>query len=216
MNLDTRLEAGVTLVFATPILMRMLPRTEPVNARLREAILQAEREDTGHGGSNVGGWQSTPTLLDWPIPEIAELRQWLDDAIVHVACLPDERASRVEYTAYAWANLIRNGGYNRTHDHGDIHWAAVYYVDRGEPEPGHPMNGKIELRDPRPGASIGGNLRYPGYTFGQGLIIDPRPGMLLMFPGWIEHFVHPFFGRGERISVAINVTVKRVDGTLTR
>lgn len=78
------------------------------------------------------------------------------------------------------------------------------------------MNGKIELRDPRPGAGIGNKLRYPGYTFGQGLIIDPQAGRFLMFRGWIEHFVHPFFGQRERISIAINVTVQRVDGTSTR
>jgi Putative 2OG-Fe(II) oxygenase len=47
-------------------------------------------------------------------------------------------------------------------------------------------------------------------TFGQGILIEPQPGMLLAFPAWLEHFVHPFFGEGERISVAINVMIRKV------
>jgi uncharacterized protein (TIGR02466 family) len=216
MALDMQLEGGVNLVFATPVLIRNIANTEIVNAALRSAILDTEAKDKGARGSNVGGWQSTPDILEWPIPAIDSLKEWINDAVVDLACLPSNNATRVEYTAHGWANVIRNGNYNRTHNHGDIHWACVYYVHCGEPEPGHPMNGRIELRDPRPGASIGGELRYPGYTFGEGLLIDPQPGMLLMFPGWIEHFVHPFFGKGERISIATNVTIRRVDDTPVR
>jgi hypothetical protein len=47
-------------------------------------------------------------------------------------------------------------------------------------------------------AAAGSERRYPHYTFGQGIVIDPQPGMLLAFPGWLEHLVHPFFGDGER------------------
>lgn len=33
----------------------------------------------------------------------------------------------------------------------------------------------------------------------------------MAFPGWLEHFAHPFFGEAERISsIAINVTVRKV------
>ncbi|MFQ5995033.1 MAG: putative 2OG-Fe(II) oxygenase [Acidiferrobacterales bacterium] len=212
MALDVQLESGVNLVFATPVMIRKIADVDLVNSGLRQAILEAEAKDTGLPGSNVGGWQSKPVCLQWPIPEIATLKGWVEDAVVHMACLPNEDATHIEYTAVAWANVIRNGDYNRTHNHGDIHWSCVYYVDCGEPEAGHPMNGRIELRDPRPGANIAGELRYPGYTFGEGLLLDPEPGMLLMFPGWIEHFVHPFFGNGERISIAVNVTVSSVDG----
>jgi hypothetical protein len=30
---------------------------------------------------------------------------------------------------------------------------------------------------------------------------------MIVFPGWLQHFVHPYFGSGERISIAFNVSV---------
>ena len=72
------------------------------------------------------------------------------------------------------------------------------------------MNGKIELRDPRPAASASPEDKYFGYTFGAGLLIEPEPSMLLAFPAWLDHCVHPFFGRGERISIAVNVSLDHV------
>ena len=36
------------------------------------------------------------------------------------------------------------------------------------------------------------------------LIVAPEPGMLVMFPSWLEHWVTPYRGKGQRISVAFN------------
>ena len=216
MAIDVELGSGVNLVFTTPILMRKMTDAAMVNDKLRRAILKAEAEDKPVAGSSVGGWQSSPNFLDWPIPEIATLKSWIDGAITHLSCLPAGETLKVAYTAHGWANVNRNGSYNRAHNHGDVHWACVYYVECGELASGHPMNGKIELRDPRPVAAAGSEQRYPGYTFGQGIVIDPEPGVLLAFPGWIEHFVHPFFGNGERISIAVNVVIRDVGGIAPR
>jgi uncharacterized protein (TIGR02466 family) len=210
MALDVEVGSGVSLVFATPILMRMMPEAETVNASLRQAILQAEAADKPVQGSSVGGWQSAPNFLEWPVPAIATLKQWIRGAVAQMACLPFNEPTQVEYNADAWANVNRNGSYNQAHNHGQIHWALVYYVDCGRPLSGNAMNGRIELRDPRPVASAGSDFRYPGYTFGRGILIEPQVGLLLAFPGWLEHLVHPFFGEGERISIAINVTVRKV------
>lgn len=210
MALDVEVGSGVSLVFTTPVLMRVMPDAEAVNASLRQAILEAEAVEKPVLGSSVGGWQSGPDLLQWPVPAIATLKQWVRSAVGQLACLPLDGPSKIEYNADGWANVNRNGSYNKTHNHGEIHWAVVYYVDCGRPLPDNPMNGRIELRDPRPMASAGSDLRYPGYTFGHGLVVEPQPGLLLAFPGWLEHFVHPFFGEGERISIAINIMVRKV------
>lgn len=210
MALDIELGSGVSLVFTTPILIRKMRDVDTINENLRRAILKAEAEDKGSQFSNVGGWQSAATLLEWPIPEIGTLRGWIEEATIQMSSLPFQAPVSLEYRAGAWANVNRNGDYNRIHSHGEDHWAVVYYVSCGEPEPGRRMNGNIELRDPRSAAGHAGDRRYPGFTFGHGLLIDPEPGMLIAFPAWLEHQVHPFFGRGERISIAANVRVKNV------
>lgn len=209
MPLDIDLGSGVSLLFGTPVLIRKLPDADAMNGPLRSAILKAEAEDKGTQFSNVGGWQSAPTLLEWPVPEIATLRQWIEKATICIAGLPFKEPIRLEYHAYAWANVNRNGDYNTLHNHGD-HWALVYYVACGEQEPGYRLNGRFELRDPRVCASVASDAKYPGFTFGKGFTINPEPGMLLAFPAWLDHQVHPFFGRGERISIAANLTLRNL------
>jgi hypothetical protein len=45
----------------------------------------------------------------------------------------------------------------------------------------------------------------PGNKFGQRVIFRPEAGMMVVFPSWLYHFVNPYFGDGERISIAFNV-----------
>ena len=39
----------------------------------------------------------------------------------------------------------------------------------------------------------------------QSASIQPKVGRLLMFPSWLQHMVYPFFGKGERRTVAANL-----------
>ena len=68
MPMDVDLGSGVSLVFGTPMLIRKFPDADQINRGLRDAILKAEADDKGVHHSNVGGWQSAPTLLEWPRP----------------------------------------------------------------------------------------------------------------------------------------------------
>jgi uncharacterized protein (TIGR02466 family) len=211
MSLDVAVAPDITLTFGVPVMIRMMPDAEPVSRGLRQAILAREQAGPGASKSNADGWHSAETLLSWPEPEIATLRRWIDDAIQRLCRLPTRDrpdAVRLDYRATGWANVNRHGQYNTIHVHSGSHWAVVYYVAIGEEEPGHQFNGLLELRDPRPGAVHG---RMPGFMFGRALTIRPQPGMLVAFPAWIEHGVHPFYGTGERISIAVNIDMTRFE-----
>ena len=41
----------------------------------------------------------------------------------------------------------------------------------------------------------------------QSASIQPRVGRQLIFPSWMQHMVYPFFGKGERRTVAANLNV---------
>ncbi len=209
MSLDVAAAPDITLTFGVPIMIHMVPGAAPFNDGLKRLILA--RETAGGGKSNAGGWHSDETLLSWPEPEIVALKGWIDDAVQKLCRLPlREKAGglRLAYNATGWANVNRSGHYNTAHVHAGSHWSIVYYVAVGTEEPGHPFNGLLELKDPRPGAVFG---RLPAFMFGRGLTIRPQAGMLVGFPAWIEHWVHPFFGGGERISVAVNIDVTRYE-----
>jgi uncharacterized protein (TIGR02466 family) len=100
----------------------------------------------------------------------------------------------------AWANINRSGDYNVPHNH-QCTWAIVYYV-RVPPAQGPDRRaGALELLDPRPAAAMS---PAPGQS--QRYFVQPRPGRMVLFPGWVSHMVHPFAGPGERISIACNVS----------
>jgi len=38
--------------------------------------------------------------------------------------------------------------------------------------------------------------------------IRPRTGMLVIFPGWLQHYVHPYRGGRPRVSLSFNVRLE--------
>ena len=211
MSLDVAIAPDINITFGVPLMIQKVPGAAPFNDGLRRLILARETGAVGKSVSNAGGWHSDDTLLDWPEPEIVALKGWIDDAVKRMCRLPlrdKANALNLAYNATAWANVNRRGHYNKIHNHAGSHWSIVYYVAVGEEEPGHQFNGRLELRDPRPGAVFG---RLPAFMFGTPLTIRPQPGMLVAFPAWIEHWVHPYFGGGERISIAVNIDVTRYE-----
>ena len=49
---------------------------------------------------------------------------------------------------------------------------------------------------------------YKALKFGQSMLTTGETGVLYLFPQWLEHFVYPFFGEGERRTVAANIAMK--------
>ena len=207
-DLTIDLGDGTTLLFATPMLRLAIPNAAPVNAGLRALILQKAQALPGKAISNVGGWQSDNDLLEWDAPEIATLKGWIVGAVRQMAqyspLFRNRAPGTTTFHAHAWANINRSGHYNRMHLHPGEHWSGVYYVDTGQPDAQIANNGVIEFLDPRPTARA---MPVPGFKFDRGISVLPQAGMLLLFPSWLDHWVSPFQGTGERISIAFNCTL---------
>ena len=216
-TLDVRLGDDVHLTYATPLMVQRVPNAAALNQGLTRLLLareQAARAAGGPGGlsiSNVGGWHSKADLLTWPEPEIAALKEIFSQAVGKVMQLAvrNDPAKVVEsrFVMDAWANVNRDGDYNAAHSHPGYHWSGVYYVTTGDPDPARPQNGMLEFYDPRGAASA---LATPGFSFGVTQAVTPEAGMLVLFPSWHLHAVHPYHGKSERISIAFNA---RITGT---
>ena len=202
----------LSVAFGTALSLRTVPNYVLLNPELERAILTRRDGGMANRISNIGGWQSLPDFLDWPEPCIGQLKGEIDRSIQQINAMPvllerrNEPAKRVSYQAYGWANVNRSGDYNMLHAHPGSDWSVVYYVATASVSDDNPMSGRIELRDPRPAAVF---ANTPGTKSGQPMLIKPQAGMMLVFPAWIEHQVHPFTGEGHRISIAINVTLDR-------
>src|SRR5689334_1751806 len=147
--------------FGTPISIRMVAGAEQINAGLEAAILKRRENDQGNRISNVGGWQSRPDLLDWPELAVKLLKEEVDRSVQLVNSVPTfiatrgaQAPNRVAYKAYGWANVNESGHYNTLHMHPGNQWSVVYYVRTGTLSSDAPLNGRLELRDPRPAAEF--------------------------------------------------------------
>lgn len=192
-------KAAITPLFVTPLIDRKLDIATPdFIAAIKQYVLDLEKVDKGRQVSNFGGWHSSDDFFSGK----AEIVQKLGNALLQLAaemsydqisetypdCLID-----VSFFGGSWANISRNGDYNKPHNHPGTVWSGVFYVSLGNRDKQPADNGWIEFMDPRPGNIYASKVR-----------IAPQEGQALLFPSWLYHYVNPFRGTGERISIAFN------------
>jgi len=105
-----------------------------------------------------------------------------------------------------WANLLSGGDWQRPHFH-PTHRnvvCGVYYVHVPEqkPEP----QGNIEFFNP-----IQASVNH-GFPSTRRLL--PQEGLMILFPPWYIHYVHPFQGDGKRAIIAFDILAQRPGGAI--
>lgn len=205
---DLSLDSHVAYAFPTPVVTYPWRDSEILNRDLATLILDLERRDAGLTRSNVGGWHGGIDFMTRIEPCVDTLRGRVVEmtmAMMRLVTLPTAQNRGFDFGLEGWPNVLRDGAYHALHNHPHCLWSGVYYVSVGLPEPDSPLNGRLELIDPRPAA---GAEALPGTVMDVRQVIAPASGLMVVFPAWLGHVVHPFRGRGERISVAFNVTAK--------
>lgn len=201
----------LTLTFPTPVLVYPWPDSDALNDALRDQVLTAERAGPGIAKSNVGGWHSDLDLLSWDGDSIRTLMARIEAAIIELTgffLAGPGSPQPVRFRAEAWANVLRAGQYNNLHNHADAHWSGVYYVTGNPTVAGRPMSGKLEFVDPRPAATM--VVLDNNKLYGRQML-NPVAGTMVVFPSWLQHQVHPYFGPDERISISFNVVLSQPD-----
>lgn len=204
-------------LFATPVHVFEVPAMKEHNAALASQLLTESNAGGGLRRSNVGGWHSPPDLAQRSDPGLVCLMQVLVSYVGHVVHsqaveqahanqqpAPDPQwLDSMRWSVLAWAMVMHRGHYTELHEHGDAHWSMAYYPDAGDPPTeAHPRSGALALVDPRRS-----NRPVPGLEAPSTILIRPRTGVLVVFPGWLQHFVHTYEGRTPRVCISANITM---------
>ncbi len=196
------MELEVTPAFPTLIGRLQVPDAEVMNRDLQALILAEEAKYSSLGRSNIGGWHSRPDFLSWRDPAVAALTNWLNWTLRRmIEASAASHAFQGALSVYAWATLCRAGAYHAPHSHPDSAWSGVYYVDPGSRSPDQPLSGVLEFLDPRAGVDA---VTAPGDPYGEPFRVHPQAGLLVVFPSWLYHWVHPYAGETPRIAVSFN------------
>jgi len=200
-----------TTVFGLPLLSASLPDSRALNESLASLILTTETNTPTAKRSNVGGWRSQDDVHTWDSPPIRSLLEIINSGVSMlmsemIGTAHTEELSR-SWSIIAWANVSRANDFNAIHYHGGF-WSGVYYVSVGN-DIGDGADGSIVFRNPTAASMIAGLIQAPALLkrcFSSELNIRPTPGLLLVFPSWLEHWVRPHRSQQPRISVAFNVS----------
>lgn len=201
--------------FPTPILIKRWEKVGPMNEALKAAIHRRMKIEPGVEGSNRGGWHSKTDLRDWDEPVLDDfhnLATLLSHEYIRTIMRIPEDSYEFDWEYGTWCVVNGQGDYNIPHCHPRASWSAVYYVLSDPPPARHPESGKLSLQDPRTGISTARPAAMYGHRWHD---IVPETGMMVMWPGWLTHFVHPYQGSSERIVIALDaiVTDERYDFT---
>jgi len=185
-------------------LQRRLPSAEAANAELERLILARDgaRPDqtTAYRDDNLFAAEHAALV-------------WLRQCVHKTATDYCRRAGMdypVDWTLQGWANVNRLGDYHDPHNHPHAYLSGTYYVrvplsratrrNRADVRPGC-----ISFYDPRV-ANMSAIRDDPQSQ--PELTVAPAPGMLLLWPAFVMHFVHPNLSDDPRISISFNLMVK--------
>jgi uncharacterized protein (TIGR02466 family) len=197
-------------LFPTPIAMVDTPAAEARNAALRRLILERRRSAASLQASNDGGWHSDRDLLEWGGKHAEEIAGMARAVANHHTRGRNGETVQPDWVFIGWANVNGPGEGNLCHYHPGNFWSGTYYVDDGGISADPSLGGTFEMLDPRGAAPA---MFSPGLAYaGEGGLgagatewIRPRPGLLVLFPSWLQHQVRAYRGTGERISIAFNL-----------
>lgn len=182
-------------VFPTRIWSFDLAELAPQFPRWRDAVDRMRAASpVSAGRSNRMGWNSDKTVFQQP--EFASLSAAVQLAFTY-ALRQVTLAGDFPIQLEAWINMHERGGYNAAHVHQGALLSASFYLTVPE------GSGSLVFRDPRPGAALS-PFRGEGANNSRVVSVKPYPGLLVVFPNWLEHEVAPHEADEPRVSIAVN------------
>ncbi|MEK9722539.1 MAG: TIGR02466 family protein [Rhodospirillaceae bacterium] len=200
-------EDGVVDIWPTKLLRRRLPDFDEPNRALLKLIREMEKTNR-----NLTTDYRDNNLLNLDHPGANWLRGEVNASVIeYLQTIGIDFP--VDWQIHAWANINRLGDYHDLHNHPHSYLSGTYYVkvptgrDAGSRSDLRPN--RITFYDPRPGVNMI-SIRSDPYIDPE-FTVMPEPGLLLLWPAFLNHFVHPNLSKETRVSVSFNIVLKWAD-----
>lgn len=193
---------SVDMFFPTPLwIVDLLPEdAEAINSVMMAEFERMMKTGTQNGLPVWVSLQTDPILHERP--EFQALAKISTDMALSALDYLGAEHHGVEITGF-WGNINPQGALNSYHIHPNNILSAVYYVYADE------NDGVIDVHDPRPGSQMILPRSKPGSVhLSNRASVPVKTGRLIMFPSYLPHSVPPNPHEKERVSIAINFTLK--------
>jgi len=187
--------------FCTPIYFEDLNEKDfkSVQSEVKSLLKIAEFTKRNNWGTN--NHSLTSPMFDTNILQEYEAFKFLSiikqNAIKYVTNLNGSCDYDIDITT-SWITKTLKGEYALPHAHGDSDIAGVYYFQSNG------ADGSINFVNPSPALEAtklrGSQVKQVEY--------NPEVGRIILFPGWLMHYVTENQTDSERVSVSFNITLK--------
>lgn len=208
--------------FAVPMAEVFHPEASALNTALMQLILALEAQGGGYRNPDpvvhqpAGLFESEFDFFARDEPCVHQLRGWVWSSLgeflrnINPSLAAGTQGLRI--ASQTWFHVTRDGGYFGYHNHPMASWSGVYCVSDGEPSPDYSNNGCLVFPHPQIATNTfldatNATLRWP-FSHGN-FVLTLKPGQLVLFPSWLGHYVTPFYGRSQRMTVAFNAWFNR-------
>lgn len=206
--------------FSVPIAQITVPNAQSLNQALHLKLLDWEKNEKTRSSAPTpvtrhAVYESDFSLFRRDDPDIRRLAHLCLSAVAElikeINGYSVKEMQELRIYDHSWYHVTRYGGYFSSHNHPMASWSGVYCVSPGSDLPPEQRGGVLRFIEARTTAGMyldPGNAHMAApYTFGD-LAFPLEAGMLTLFPSYLHHEVTPFWGDGERITVAFNCWVR--------
>lgn len=199
---------GFHTLWPTLLLEREIPGHDAPNKVLVEVIEGLEKENRDLTTDYLGG-----NLMVNSHPAVQWLRDCINKTVIDYFHQL-EMGYPINWSLQGWANINRTGDYHDPHNHPHAYLSGTYYVRVPDAAPvvGSRRDvrpGCISFYDPRGAVNMTAIRRDPNIE--AEFTVTPRAGLILLWPAFLQHFVHPNLCRQPRVSISFNVVLKWSD-----
>lgn len=161
---------------------------------IRESYILKEI-DGGNIKTNIGGWQSSDLDEENAGQETMKLANSMTQAVNNIFSLYKENMSlRLDNF---WVNINKSNDFNLAHNHPKSVMSGCYYAKCTE-DSGKFVFIRPDIQNHYISSTGENEYVYGAYSF------VPEPGLFLIFPSYLEHYVYPNMNDDDRISLAFN------------
>lgn len=209
------MQHGISTAFAVPLYTAAMPNCDSFNQALVALFKQYSTEQYKNPNPytlrNDSLFESRFDLFQWPDKPIQDLANFCCQHVYRCVGELNQYAqselASLRLGVDSWFHITRDQGFFGVHNHPMASWSGVYCVSDGNPDPSIPHNGQLSFVNPFILSSMfmdAGNARLKQPFANGNLGFSLIPGQLVLFPSWLLHEVKPFYGSGERVTVAFN------------
>ena len=192
------------LFFSTPIWASKIDNYEIINKEMLEYIIDLQNKDPeGLLKSNFKGWHSKDFNIKHEQPKnfIEGIKKNINLALNDMGW---DLSSQTVKIKSVWAIINEKDAWNQKHHHSNSDLSAAYYVSA------HDNCGDIVFYDPRPAPVHNHPIsKSPNKLNATVNSIKPEPGMLVLFPSYLEHSVNPNLSNKKRIVMSFNISLEK-------